>query len=83
MSPYEFNSSISQVIKNLEKQTTHLIEWYRFNYLKPNPDKCHLILSDPNPTFFVQVVDHDILNSEYEKILGVYFDSKLYFEYHL
>ena len=71
------------MIKNLENQTTHLIEWYKLNYLKPNPDKWNLILNDLNPTFFVQVVDQNILNSEYEKILGVYFDSKLNFEYHL
>ena len=84
-SQYEFNPSISHVIKNLENQTKYLIEWYKFkfNYLKPNPDKCHLILNDPNPTFFVQVVDQNILNSEYEKISGMYFDSKLNFEYHL
>ena len=30
-SPYE-------VIENLEKQTTSLIEWYKNNYLKRNPD---------------------------------------------
>ena len=37
--PYEFNKSINQVIQNLETQTAYLIEWYTFNYLKPNPDK--------------------------------------------
>ena len=82
-SPYEFNQSINQVIQNLETQTAYLIEWYKYNYLKPNPDKWHLILSDPNPAHLVQVVDQNILNSEHEKILGVYFDNKLNFEYHL
>ena len=82
-SPYEFNQSINQVIQNLETLTAYLIEWYKFNYRKPNPDKWHLILSDPNPAHLVQVVDQNILNSEHEKILGVYFDNKLNFEYHL
>ena len=82
-SRYEFNQSINQVIQNLENKRAYLIMWYKFNYLKPNPDKWHLILSDPNPAHLVQVVDRNILNSEHEKILWVYFDNKLNFEYHL
>ena len=37
--------NLNQVIKNLDNQTIHLIEWYKSIYLKPNPDKWHLILS--------------------------------------
>ena len=82
-SPFNVNLSINEVIDNLEEQTTFLIEWYKNNYLKPNPDKWHLILSECDSTLSVQIADKNVFNSEYKKILGVYFDNKLDFEYHL
>ena len=41
-SPYEISDSIDDVIQLLENNSTSLIEWYKTNYLKPNPDKWHL-----------------------------------------
>ena len=66
-SPYNVYLSINEVIENVEEQTTSLIEWYRNNYLKPNSDKWHLILSEFDPTLSVQVTDKNIFNSEYKK----------------
>ena len=80
---YEFSLNIDEVIQELEKQPTSLIEWYKFNYLKPNPDKWHLILSEKGSTNFVNINGNYIFNSENQKILGVYFDNKLNFEYHV
>ena len=57
--------------------------WYNSNYLVPNPDKWHLVLSDSSPTFFVNVADQIISNSKNAKVLGVHFDSKLDFEFHI
>ena len=74
---YNTNLSISKVIENLENQTISLIEWYNSNYLKPNPDKWNLVLSEGDPTLSLQVNDKNIFNSLYKKILGVYFDNKL------
>ena len=51
--------------------------------LIPNPDKWHLILSDSEPTLFVKVADQSVFNSKNEKVLGLYFYSKLDFEFHL
>ena len=56
-SPYNINLSINEVIEHLEKETTSLIEWYKNNYRKPNPDKWHLILSECDPTLSVQVTE--------------------------
>ena len=55
-----------------------LIEWDVNNYLKPNPDKWHLLLSQKGEDYFIK-----IMNSTDEKILGVYFDNKLNFNTHL
>ena len=45
-SPYEFNGSTGHVIKKLEEDALYLLKWYGNNYLVPNPDKWHLLLSD-------------------------------------
>ena len=37
-SPFEFSSSIEDVINKLEKDSLVLIEWYENNCLKPNPE---------------------------------------------
>ena len=49
------------------------------NYLKPNPDKWHLLLSDEGDNNFIKIGTDVISNSTDEKILGVYFDNKLNF----
>ena len=76
-------ASTDDVILNLENQTRLLIEWYSSNYLKPNPDKWHLILSKSEPTLSIKVGDKCIFNSKNEKVLGVYFDSNVNLDYHL
>ena len=42
----EFSGSSNEVIKKLENDSQIIIQWYRNNYLKPNPDEWHLLLSD-------------------------------------
>ena len=82
-SPYDFNNYTDDVIQNLETQSKSLLVWHNSNYLVPNPDKWHLVLSDSTPTFFVNVADQIISNSKNAKVFGVYFDSKLDFEFHI
>ena len=77
-SPFDFGATTEDVIKKLEEQSELLIEWYRCNYLKPNPDKWHKGSSD-----FINIDGQKIFNSENEKVLGIYFDNKLNFEHHI
>ena len=44
--PFEFSDSIDDVIRKLEQDSIVLINWYGSNYLKPNPDMWHFLLSD-------------------------------------
>ena len=66
-SPFEF----SDVIKKLEDDSCTLIKWHDSNYLKPDPDKWHLVLSDTNENMVICIADDRIANSSYEKILGI------------
>ena len=82
-SPYEFSGSIDEVILKLQNDSLCLLEWYESNYLKPNPDKWHLLLSGQGDNYFIKIGTEIISNSTEEKILGVYFDNKLNFNTHL
>ena len=70
-------------IQKLQNDSQSLIEWYYNNYLKPNPDKWHLLLSGKGEDNFIKIGNECIYNSTDEKILGVYFDNKLNFNTHL
>ena len=82
-SPYEFSGSIDDVIFKLEKDASILIGWYENNYLKPNPDKWHLILSNTDEDLSIKIGNEYICHSTCEKMLGVYFDNKLSFTTHV
>ena len=45
-SPFEFSGTIDEIISKLENDSCILIKWFEANYLKPNPDKWHLLLSE-------------------------------------
>ena len=82
-SPFEFSGSSNDVIRKLEDDSTILIQWYKSNYLKPNPDKWHLLLSDIGNDLNIGISNNCIHNSSCEKILGVNFDNKLNFNSHI
>ena len=82
-SPYEFSGSIGDVIQKLENDSRILNEWYKTNYLKPNPDKWHLLLSEMGSLLTIMIGIECIPNSSNEKILGVFFADKLNFNTHI
>ena len=82
-SPYEVSLPLEDVIHKLEEYSLVLMEWYESNYLKPNPDKWHLLFSEVGDKYAVQIGNEMISNSAEQKILGIYFDNKLNFKCHL
>ena len=82
-SPFEFSGSTDDIIDKLENDSRILIDWYESNYLKPNPDKWHLLLSDVEIDLNIKVNNERITNSSSENILGVNFDNKLNFNTHI
>ena len=82
-SPFTFSGSIDDVISKLESHSRTLITWYENNYLKPNPDKWHLILSEPGDKMKVMIENQSISNGACEKMLGINFDNKLNFNSHV
>ena len=75
--------TIPRVISQLEQESASLLNWIRNNGLKANPDKFHLLLSDPNEEFSIKVDNLDIKNSKCQKLLGIKIDNKLTFDDHV
>ena len=81
--PYECGISTESVIESLERDTITLFEWYENNYLRANPEKCHLLLSNSDTNSSIVVSNKIISNSKNERLLGVIFDNTLSFETHI
>ena len=81
-SPYESSFNIEEVILKLEEDANILVDWFTNNYLKPNPEKWHL-LSSTSEVYCIKIGQQLIANSKTEKVLGVNFDNRLNSEYHI
>ena len=82
-SPFAMAPTIPRVISLLEQESANLLNWIRNNGLKANPDKFHLLLSEPNEEFSLKVDNLDIKNSKSQKLLGITIDNKLTFADHV
>ena len=69
------NKCITEVLNLLEEDSNKLYLWYKLNWLKPNSDKYHLLLSTHDKSLELTVYNDKVKNSSEEKLLGVTFDN--------
>ena len=82
--PYSCDLSIQTVLNNLERDSLLAIEWFETNFMKLNPDKCHLLIAGYKHEWcWVKIGEEKIWESERVKLLGVNIDRNLNFEYHI
>ena len=75
---YDADGNIDEVIFSLQEFSKKRFTWFADDQMKPNEDKCHLIVSK-NELIEIQLGDFSIKNSGSETLLGVNIDSKLNF----
>ena len=80
--PYSTDRKIESLIKKLETETSTLNEWFAYNNLKSNADKCKLIVTTSR-NVSATVSNEVIQSSTCVKLLGVTIDSKLTFKQHV
>ena len=80
--PYAVFDNIDDLIGSLKKSSKDLLKWFDDNLMKSNPDKCSLFVSSCEK-IKTKIGDFEIENSTCEKLLGVPFDSRLTFDYHI
>ena len=83
--PHCVEKDIMTLLKNLEADTYTILNWFRFNEMKPNQGKCHLFIADINHTQYDSksfiYLDGAFLESEdIVKLLGLQVDDNLDFE---
>ena len=77
-----------ELLKVLDTETRHVLDWFRINEMKPNQSKCHLIVADINRKYydsksFIHLEDAFLESEESVKLLGVQVDKNLDFEEHI
>ena len=85
---YTKADDIMSLLKTLECETFTVLNWFTFNEMKPNSDKCHLLIASPSKRNYVSksfiYLDNEFLESEHSvKLLGVYIDKELNFNEHV
>ena len=73
--PYLSAENLEDVTESLERASVFLFRWFENNLLKGNADKCHFLVSTCQEVS-LNVNTFKIKNSDFEKLLGVKFDSK-------
>ena len=79
---YSCAHDISSVISELQRIAKRFFDWCRNNQMKPNPRKCHVILS-LNTQREIRFVNASSASSLNEKLLGITLDSELKFKEHI
>ena len=85
---YGVEKDVMTLLKSLESDTYTVLNWFRFNEMKPNQDKCHLIVADINhknydSRSFVYLEDAFLESEDIVKLLGILIDKELTFEEHI
>ena len=81
--PYTSSNDVKGLIKSLEEASKKLFKWFDDNPIKSHPDKCHLHVSMNDNVKKIRIGNFQIENTKKEKLLGIQFDKKLSFDYHL
>ena len=80
--PYTTKNSITSLLETLEVETNTLLDWFRNNEMKPNEDKCHLLVINQE-NISVNVGKENISCSSSVDLLGIKIDDKLNFNEHV
>ena len=80
--PYISGRNIKEIIETLENTSNTMFSWFKFNGMKANPDKCHLLLSSDEKCN-ASMGNHLIKNTKQQKFLGVLLDNNLKFKKHV
>ena len=79
---YAVENDITNLLKSLETETTEVLKWFEINEMKPNADKCHLIVCNLNKCS-VTLENNLIENERTVELLGITIENSLKFSDHI
>ena len=74
-SPYVVDKRITEVLSLLENDANKMHKLYGHNWLKPNSDKYHLLLSSHSENLEL-TINNEVKNTSEVKLLGITLDNK-------
>ena len=67
-STYAIEKDIMKLLTTLETETSSVLNWFKYNEMKPNPNKCHLIVADINRRYYTSksyiYLENEFIESE-------------------
>lgn len=78
------DQNLNSLMDKIEGGAAKAVEWFKYNGMQPNPDKCHLLVCGHKHEVMIGKVDNElIIESVNVDLLGVSIDSKLNFDNHV
>ena len=79
---YAVEKDVKDLLKLLETETTEVLKWFEINEMKPNADKCHLIICNKNECS-VSLENNNIESEKTVELLDITIDNNLKFSNHV
>ena len=69
--PYVVDNRITEVLNLLENDANKMYKWFEHNWLNPNSDKYHLLLSRHDENLELTINNDKVKNTNEVKLLGI------------
>ena len=82
---YSCNKELGTVISNLKYDMTNILNWFRYNSMKANPDKFQFMILGPSDDkcFILKINAIEIRNTSEVKLFGLTIGYRLKFDAHI
>ena len=80
--PYCTGIRISNILFKLENAAGTVVQWFKDNRMKANPNKYHLLINNSKESFQIKIGNETVTYSKYEKLPRVKIDHELNFNEH-
>ena len=82
--PYVTDMKLETLMEKLECAASTAVEWFRYNGMKLNSSKCHLIVCGHKFEHMLTKIDNSLIIESFQvKLLGIEINSKLTLENHM
>ena len=73
--PHTYDSDLYTVLSKLKKCTDSLFTWFKEHHMKPNGDKCHLLVATEKSVTIISIDGSNATYEKEQKLLSTTFDS--------
>ena len=81
---YACDKDLNELLIRLTHDSSLAIDWFEYNYMKLNSDKCHLLFAGHKyEHLWIDIDGNKIWESTAETLLGINVDRNLYFDNHV